>query len=463
MKREPGTAPERTGAAASQPDREPKIPLDDPALSATGAAALPAERWVMATDQTALLPLIRAPKGWPYILALTIPLIAAGVYAYATQMAVGLGVTGMSNRTPWSLYIVNFVFFIGASAGGIVVASLVYALKLDQFKPVARLAEVTALTCLTLATIFITLDVGRPERLWHLVRYGNVTSPLVWDIAIISIYGLLAFALVYFSLRADLVRLRAEMPRRRGLYRALALGRTDISPEALERDKARLRILAIISVPAAVAVHTVTAWILGVVKAQPGWHTSVLAPMFIVSAVTSGVALTIVAAVVSRSVLRVRIGEDVIRGLSRILFFAVPVLGYMQLSELVTAVYAREPEGVKVFQEMMFGRYSFLFWFTLLGQVVPFVLLGFANRLKMWAISCASLVVVLAVLAERWNIVLPSLTGTSHLPFAMPGYTPSVAEITMTVAAYAGGVLVYVILSRIVPMLELTVEREARR
>jgi molybdopterin-containing oxidoreductase family membrane subunit len=456
-----GTVPEKN--AGLEPERASATQPAEPAIAGRGASAATAERWVMAIDQSALLPLIRAPKGWPYLLALTLGLVLLGVVAYAAQLWEGLGLTGMSNRTPWSLYIVNFVFFIGASAGGIVVASLAYALKLEHFKPIARLAEVTALTCLTLATVFISLDVGRPERLWHLLVYGNTTSPLLWDVTSITIYAVLAFALVYFSVRADLVRLMAELPRRRRLYRMLALGRTDVSPESVERDKRALHALALISVPAAVAVHTVTAWILGIVKAQPGWHTAIIAPVFIVSAVVSGIALTIAAAVVSRWALGVRVSEEVIRSLARILFFALPVLGYLLFSELITAVYASEPEGVHVFSEMAFGRYAFVFWFTLLGQLVPFVLLGFARRLSLRSIGLASLLLVFAVLGERWNIVIPSLAGTSRLPYVLPGYTPSLVEITITVAAWAGGVLAYVVLTRTLPMVALGAEHEAHR
>jgi molybdopterin-containing oxidoreductase family membrane subunit len=456
-----GTVPEKK--AALDPERAVATRPAQAGTADHGGTAATAERWVMAIDQSALLPLIRAPKGWPYLLALTLGLVLLGVIAYAAQLWEGLGLTGMSNRTPWSLYIVNFVFFIGASAGGIVVASLAYALKLEHFKPIARLAEVTALTCLTLATVFISLDVGRPERLWHLLIYGNITSPLLWDVTSITIYAVLAFALVYFSVRADLVRLMAELPRRRRLYRLLALGRTDVSPQSIDRDKRALHVLALISVPAAVAVHTVTAWILGIVKAQPGWHTAIIAPVFIVSAIVSGIALTIAAAVVSRWALGVRVNEEVVRSLARILFFALPVLGYLLFSELITAVYASEPEGVHVFSEMAFGRHAFVFWFTLLGQLVPFVVLGVARRLSLRSIGLASLLLVFAVLGERWNIVIPSLAGTSRLPYVLPGYTPSLVEITITVAAWAGGVLAYVVLTRTLPMVSLGAEHEAHR
>ena len=110
-----------------------------------------------------------APRadGWknPRLLGAGVPLavaLLAAAYAYSTQLARGLGVTGLNQPAHWGLYIVNFVFFIGLSAGGIIIASLVHAFGVRQFRPVARLAELMAISCLILATVFIVLDLGRP-------------------------------------------------------------------------------------------------------------------------------------------------------------------------------------------------------------------------------------------------------------------------------------------------------------
>jgi molybdopterin-containing oxidoreductase family membrane subunit len=255
----------------------------------------------------------------------------------------------------------------------------------------------------------------------------------------------------------------ATFPRRRRLYRLLALGDTDVSPEALARDERRLRLLSILSIPAAVLVHSVTAWILGLVKSQPGWHTAILAPLFIVSAIVSGVALTALAGLVSRNLLHIRVCDHAIDALGRILCFSIPVLAYFLVAELLTEIYPREPSALHVMRETIVGRYAPVFWFQIFASlVVPFVILASRRLRTTTGVGIASLLVVLGVLAERWNIVIPPLTGHTYLPYAMAGYAPTFLELALTLGVYAGGVLVYLVVTRLLPMVRLDVEQGAR-
>lgn len=415
---------------------------------------------LLSIERRNLLPLVRMPSGYIVFLCVTLLVIAWGIYVYSLQWRFGLGITGMSNRASWALYIVNFVFFIGVSAGGIIVGALAYAVGIERFRPVARIAELGAISCLILATVFIMLDLGRPERFWHLIRYAHFESPLVWDVTIIGIYLAIAMALGYFATRPDLVRCMTAIPKRRRLYRLLTLGYTDISAEALSKDQKILKVLAATSIPAAVLLHSITAWILGLVKAQPGWHSALIAPLFIVSAVVSGLALVILATVFSRIFLGLKIGDEAIRGLGRILFFLIPVLGYFLFAEMLTVIYVRDPAGVHVFREMMFGPYALFFWFNLIGGlIVPFLLLAVPLARTVNGIALASFLVVAGVLSERWNIVVPPLLGHTNLPYPEASYIPTWPELSLTVVTYALGILVYLLLARLFPLVELEAER----
>jgi len=292
------------------------------------------------------------------------------------QLRTGLGVTGMNAPTYWGAYIINFVFFVGLSAGGIVVSALVHALRIERYRAVARIAEVVAILSILSAGLFITLDVGRPDRLWHLVRYGRWQSPLVWDMFIISIYLAMALGLGYFSTRADIVKCMRAMPQRARLYRLLALGYVDTSPKALERDGKILRALAFASLPGAVLLHSVTAWILGLAKSTPGWHTSLLAPLFVGSALVSGLALVIVAAEAGRRLFQANVPESTVVQLGRLLALAIPLLGYFLFSELLTVMYARETSPAAFFEELIHGDYAYFFWFDLIvGLIAPLLIL----------------------------------------------------------------------------------------
>lgn len=348
---------------------------------------------------------------WGLVTGLLLAIIGVACFALFEQVTSGLGITGMNSPAYWGLYIVNFVFFVGLSAGGIIIASLVHALGLHQFRAVARIAELMAISCVILAVLFILLDMGRPDRLGNLALYGQLQSPLIWDVIVINVYLLVSLAYGYFGTRADLVRLMAVMPRRRWLYRLLTLGHIDLSEGALARDHKALRGMALAGLPLAVALHTVTAWILGLVKARPGWYGAIMAPLFIVSATVSGLALLLVSVVFCRRALRLPIEEKVVRDLGKLLVFAIPVLGYLLFAELLTVLYGREPAAFHVFEEMMYGRYAPVFWGNLLfGLLYPLavlatILLGVKRKRVVWGGLLAT--PVIAVAAVRLNVQIP--------------------------------------------------------
>ena len=330
------------------------------------------------TMRRQLEPLTRfAPAYWLAVAA------AAGLFGYglfvwgSKQLQTGLGITGMNMPTYWGAYIVNFVFFVGLSAGGIVVSGLVHAFKIERFRAVARIAELVAIVSIIMAAIFITLDVGRPDRIWHLLRYGRWQSPLIWDVVIINLYLVMALALGYFSTRADIVKCMRSLPSRARLYGLLALGYTDVSPEALRRDERILRVLAFLSVPTAVMLHSVTAWIMGLTKATPGWHTALLAPVFVASALASGLALVTLVTFVSQRLFKAHINDEVLTSLGRLLLLALPILGYFLFSELLTVMYAGEPSPSAFFDALISGEYSIFFWLDLLlGIAAPLAMLA---------------------------------------------------------------------------------------
>lgn len=396
----------------------------------------------------------------PWFVAMAILLAAVGWGAYNLvfqQWAHGLEVTGLNVSIYWGLYIVNFVFLIGVSAGGIIVGALAYAAGIERFRPVARLAELMAISCLILATLFIFVSIGAPDRFYFLFLYWRLGSPLVWDVIIILAYLTLAMALGYLGTRADLVRCMDAMPERRWLYRLLALGYTDLSPRALERDRKILRALAIVSVPAAVLLHSITAWILGVVKARVTWHTSLLGPLFVVSAVVSGLALVIVSAIVAKALLGLRIKRETIVELGKLLALSIPVLGYFLFAELLTVTFGKESAQMHVFRQMIWGDFAPVFWTNLiLGLLVPLVVLISPLRKTVEGVGIASALVVLGVFLERSNIVILPQLHRLLFPFYPAGsYTPTLVELSIAGGIYALGALVFFLCAKLFPLVEL--------
>jgi len=399
---------------------------------------------------------------WFVAMAILLTAVAWGAYNLIFQQwAKGLEVTGLNVSMYWGLYIVNFVFLIGVSAGGIIVGALAYAAGIERFRPVARIAELMAISCLILATLFIFVSVGAPDRFYFLFIYWQLGSPLIWDVLIILAYLALALALGYFGTRADLVRVMDAMPARRWLYRLLALGYTDVSPAALERDRKILKVLAIVSIPAAVLLHSITAWILGVVKARVTWHTSLLGPLFVVSAVVSGLALVIVSAIVARGLLGFKIKRETIVDLGKLLAFSIPVLGYFLFAELLTVTFGKEQAQMDIFREMIWGDFAPVFWSNLvLGLIVPLLILVSPLRKTLTGVGIAGALVFLGVFLERSNIVLLPQLHRLLFPFYPHGsYMPTLAELSIVAGIYALGALFFALCAKLFPLTELDAGR----
>ena len=185
-------------------------------------------------------------------------LSVAGIGAYIFQLAGGLAVTGMSNGVSWGLYITMFMFFVGLSAGGLIVASSASVFHIKRFKAVAMPAIILSTVCICLAGMFVLIDLGGIQRIWRLFTGPNPTSPLVWDICVITLY--LVINVLYL------------VSMHRGNDHAVSV----ISRFAL---------------PCAILVHSVTAWIFGLQIAKEGWYSAIMAPIFVASAMDSGLAL----------------------------------------------------------------------------------------------------------------------------------------------------------------------------
>lgn len=379
---------------------------------------------------------------------IALALVAAmgwALYMYSRQYVDGLGVTGLNKPVFWGLYIANFIFCVGLSAGGIAVSALVHLLDRQDMKPVAMMAEVLATSFLLLAAGFIIMDLGQPTRFFFVFVSPNFSSPLLWDVTVITTYLILCLALLYFSARAEVIRNR-DHGRWRPAVRLFTLGHTSLSPRALRWDHRFLRGLAIVSIPGAVALHSVTAWILGLVKGQPGWNTPILAPLFISSALVSGLAGVILAVIAGRRLFKLEVEDQVIRTLGRYLLALIPILMYLLFSEFLTVGYSGTPAHLVVFHEILFGRFARIFWFDIVvGVLVPLLLLALPWTRTIAGIALASLLVIVGVFAERTYLLLPSLMRPSLIS-GVVAYHPSAVEWSIMAGAYALGLAIFLAL-----------------
>jgi molybdopterin-containing oxidoreductase family membrane subunit len=307
--------------------------------------------------------------------------MAVGLGCFLYQWANGLGVTGLSNTVSWGLYIVSFMFLVGISAGGLIVVAGSELVETERFATLTRLAVVLSGAAIATAAVSILPDLGRPQMVWRMLVTPNPTSPLVWDVMVITLY--LAVAVV------DLWILTGPP----------------------ERRPSRMRTTAFVALPAAVLVHSVTAWIFGLLVARPFWNTALIAPMFISSAMVSGTALLILVALVVERVTRWKPAEGTVADLGKLMLWFLALDAFLLFSEILTTYASNVPDHIEQLDVLLFGRLAPIFWTeVVLGVLAPFVLFSRRSwRVHPALLAAGAAFALVGVLFKRVNILMASL------------------------------------------------------
>lgn len=400
-------------------------------------------------------------RGLVVWLAILLVAMGVGLAAWLYQYSQGLVVTGLTNVVMWGQYILFFMFFVGLSAGGLIVASAGRLFGVKAFKPIVRLAVLEATVAIILAATFILPDLGRPERVVNILLYGNLTSPMIWDIIIVFAYMAMSIAYVWLYARADLAREHSP----------IALG-TSASDAAAARDQRIIGALAWVALPAAILLHSITAWIFGLQISRGFWYSAIMAPMFISSALVSGLGLVILLALVCRRFRLLHFGNDLVAMLGGLLGVFIVVEAFFVFAELLTAAYPGAPEEADAIYRLLVGPYAPIFWFeALVGLAIPFAILV-VRRLRLdprW-VALASVIAILGIWVHRLNLLL---NGLSFLPIGIPPgasvgdaagapdsfatsywYVPTIVEWLIVLGILAFGGLIFTLAARFLPMQE---------
>lgn len=365
-------------------------------------------------------------------------LVVAGVAAWIYQLANGLGVTGMSNGVSWGLYIACFMFFVGLSAGGLIVASSASVFHIAEYKKVALPAIICSTVCICCAGMFVLIDMGGIQRVWRILVGPNPTSPLVWDVCVISCY--LIINIVY------LVFMCSKKP-----------GAAD-----------KVSIVSRFALPIAILVHSVTAWIFGL-QVSKEWYTAIMAPIFVASAMDSGLALLLLALMGLNKSGVFKVENKLISSLAGLLAVCIAVDAFFIGCECLTMAYPGA-KGAEALSVMAGGITAPFFWIEIIGGLfIPFLLMVFAkNRANMKLVGLACVLVVAGVFCKRIWLLFTSfyefniagapgvISGSSAARgasgvdvFAMLGtYAPTWVEIAVVVGVVSLGALAFIVMSR---------------
>jgi molybdopterin-containing oxidoreductase family membrane subunit len=325
-------------------------------------------------------PLFKAgPRFWLAVTALG-AILGWGGMMYARQVLLGLAVTGMNRPNYWGIYIVNFIFMIGVSMAGTVITAVLYLTGVNWRRPITRIAEATTVFGLMIAGLQVLVDMGRPDRMLSMLIYSRAQSPLLWDVASLTTYLLTSSFALYVSLMPDLGILRDNLPDRaprwrRLLYTVLALGWRG-NREQWRRLERVIRVISILSIPIGVSLHTVTSWILSTTL-QPGWHSTILGPYFVVGAIFSGIALLFILVTIMRgtSAVKFYIEPKHYRNLGWIFITMSIVWFYFTYTEHLTMLAGQDTVEFPLLASKLWGNDAPTFWGMVILMVVAAYLL----------------------------------------------------------------------------------------
>ena len=403
-------------------------------------------------------------QGYAWILFL-LGVIGLGVYAFLEQVLKGHVVTGMRDNVVWGVYIVNFIFFMGISYAGALISGTLHLFRTAWRKPIIRMAEFITVISLLIGPCFILLCIGRLDRLPYLILFGRIQSPITWDVIAITtdIFG--CFIFLYLAILRDLAVLRdsdfLQLPNwRKKLYKVLALGYTG-TPEQQQRLNRATDIMATMVIAIAIIVYSVLAWIFSVTL-QPGWHSTIFGPYFVIAAVYSGSAVLIIAMWIFRKVYHLEeyITKKHFVAVGVIMLVLAAFFGYFTFSDYLTKWYGSEKNDELLIQ-LLFKKFYWPFIISnYVGVLLPLLVVGIARFRTITNITLAAIVVIIALWLNRYLIVVPTLESP-YLPIqdARPewaSYSATWVEWSLTATGVAIFCLLFTIGSKFITIVPVS-------
>lgn len=380
--------------------------------------------------------LLKGPPIYYVWVLFLLALIGIGARAYEYQLNEGLTITGMTDQVSWGLYIGNFTFLVGVAAAAVLLIIPAYIYDFGPIKEITILGEILAISALIMCMLFVTLDLGHPERVLHLLPFlGSPNFPgslLAWDVLVLNGYLFINFAISTYLL----AMIYLEKTEKKWVYIPLVL----------------------LSIPMAVAIHTVTAYLYNGLGARPFWNTAILVPRFLASAFSSGPALSIIIFQLIRKFTKFKVKDEALFKLSEIVCIAMGVnllfLGAEVFKELYTDTWHTAPL-VYLFVGLH-GHTGLVAW---IWTAVIFECLGFflflipATKKNFVSFNLACILIVVGVWLEKGlGFIVPGFIPT---PLGeIWEYWPTMPEILISTGVWGVGLLFYTLTLKIIIPIE---------
>ncbi|MBW8011889.1 MAG: hypothetical protein FVQ83_11730 [Chloroflexi bacterium] len=358
-------------------------------------------------------PLFETGRTYWVTIAILLAIIGWALYMYYRQLTLGMKVTGMQRPVYWGVYMVNFIFFIGISHAGTLISAILRVTGAEWRRPITRVAEAITAFALIVGSLQIIIDMGRPDRLLSVILNGRLQSPILWDVLSVTAYFLGSITYLYLPVIPDAALLRDNLPPyspawRKRLYSIMALGWRGNRTQWIRLEKA-IAVMAVLIIPIAVSVHTIISWILAT-TVQPGWHSTIFGPYFVVGAIFSGIGALFIAMTIVRWKLKLEeyITEKQYNNLGLIFITMSAVWMYFTYAEHMIITAGQEVYEFPVLTSKLWGDYAVSFWVMVALMVVSF-----------WIMVIPRLI---SKTAKRFLVFQPRFTTGAVLLAVVTGY-----------------------------------------
>jgi len=416
-----------------------------------------------------LTPIRNTSKLWFVAFGAAAAVALVWLAAWGYQLQNGLIVTnladwGSGGGVTWGLYIGAFIWWVGIAHGGIILSAAVRLFGMERYQPVARVAELLTIGALSMAGIYIVVHTGRPDRLVTSILeaypWTVQSSPLVWDVTVITLYFVMTATYLGLTLRYDIVRLQHKMPKYFApLYAALTIGYTKKEDQIIERMVWWLALGIIVLAP--LLLHGgVIPWLFALLPSMPGWQGAVQGPTFLSIALMSAIGGVIIISYALRWAYDWQhvLTDDMFRGLTAWLGLFSLLFIWLQLQQVITGVYAAPTD----LEKLMTAKITTLPYQIAIGLIVLTLAYIFAQAVDRRVFSlrrsvAVSFLVLMGTLTEKVLFVFEGLEyPTFSLYHAVPGhYAPSVIEMLSVAGTVSLLTIFFLVIVKLVPVVEL--------
>lgn len=364
-----------------------------------------------------------------YIWILVLLVVAGfGFLMYLKQLEHGLAITGMSRDVSWGLYVGQLTFLVGVAASAVMVVLPYYLHNYKVFGKITILGEFVAVPAVIMCILSVTVDLGRPDRVFNVLLHPTPNSILFWDVVVLNVY----------------------------LFLNIIIGWTVLSYERRGGVKPPLwcRVLIYISIPWAFSIHTVTAFLYAGLPGRGFWLTAIMAPRFLGSAFAAGPALLIILCYILKKFDGFDAGEEAIRALSRIVAYAMVASLFFFGCELFTVYYSQLPEHMHHFDYMFVGLHGHtamvpVMWLSGIMAIVSTVLLVIPKtRYNKAILPVACFMAFMALWLEK-GLALIVVGFIPSMMETVTEYAPTIPEACITLGIWAIGALILTLLYKV--------------